>query len=191
MAPTGRKKTDRSELESFVLGLIWQLGPCSPYSLRRHMAQSPSTQWSGSAGAIYPLVARLEKQGLLASESGTTGRRERREYRITSAGKRALRAWIGPPLADAAISVSYDPLRSRARFLGLLTKDERRAWIDGAKRALDEVASRVDAWDREFARAASGQADPFAACLTASGRIDVAGRRKWLMHVARASDAAG
>ena len=62
-----KSKQSLSELEAFVLGLIWQFGPISPYAIRRHMHQSPSTQWSASAGAIYPLVAKLEKSKLVAA----------------------------------------------------------------------------------------------------------------------------
>jgi DNA-binding PadR family transcriptional regulator len=177
-------ETARSELESFVLGLVWQLGPCSPYDLRTHMARSPSTQWSASAGAIYPLVKRLEKSGLLVSTRARNGKRQRREYRITPAGIRALRKWIGPPLAEA-VTVAHDPLRNRARFLALLEPNQRLAWIDAARKVLDEVEARVQGWQRELA----APADPFAACMTKSGEIDVAGRRQWLQAVRKAAGA--
>ena len=55
-----------SELEGAVLGVIWQEGPCTAYTIRKQFVASPSPQWSGSAGAIYPLVRRLEKKRLLA-----------------------------------------------------------------------------------------------------------------------------
>ncbi|MCC6359163.1 MAG: helix-turn-helix transcriptional regulator [Phycisphaerales bacterium] len=45
-----------------------------------------------SAGTLYPLLHRLEKRGLLRSESARAGRRVRRVYRITPDGRRALRA---------------------------------------------------------------------------------------------------
>jgi DNA-binding PadR family transcriptional regulator len=177
-------ETARSELESFVLGLVWQLGPCSPYDLRTHMARSPSSQWSASAGAIYPLVRRLEKAGYLASASARTGKRRRREYRITPSGLKVLRRWIGPPLAEA-VTVAHDPLRTRARFLALLEPKQQLAWIDAARKVLDEVEARVQAWQRELA----APTDPFAACMTRSGELDVAGRREWLQAVRKAASA--
>jgi DNA-binding PadR family transcriptional regulator len=182
-----RKDRDRSELECFVLGVVWQLGPCSAYELRVHMARSPSTQWSGSAGAIYPLVRRLEKQRLLASKKTWNGRRASRLYRITPAGRRVLRRWIGPPLSPAAVTVSYDPLRSRARFLSLASPADREAWIVAAGRALDQVEARVRAWEAEFAQGV----EPFAVGLTQSGELDVAARRKWLAQLRKASARTG
>lgn len=171
-----RTKADapRSELEGFVLGLIWRLGRCSPYELRRHMQASPSSQWSGSAGAIYPLIRRLEGHGLVRSKAQNTGKRERREYELTAHGFAALRSWVGPPLAEEAVTVAHDPLRSRARFLDVLSPGERKAWIAAARAALDEVERRVREWDTEFGD------ERGAAVMTASGELDVQSRREWL-----------
>lgn len=180
------RRRRHSELECFTLGLVWQLGPCSPYEIRRHMQASPSTQWSGSAGAIYPLMARLEKQGLLSARSARNGARRRREYSITPQGVAVLRSWVGPPLSPEVITVAHDPLRSRARFLELLTPAQRQAWVNAAREALDEVERRVLAWDK--AHAPLGVA---ATIATSSGGLDVSSRRSWLGHVERALDAAG
>lgn len=170
-----------SELECFVLGLVWQLGPCSAYDVRRHMTRSPSTQWSASAGAIYPLVRRLQRRGLLSGKAERNGRRARRVYAITPAGLKALRAWIGPPLAAEAVTVAYDPLRSRARFLGALSKEQRAAWAEAARAALDEVEQRVRAWDEAY----SGTGDAFSALLTRSGHLDLESRRRWIEEITR------
>ena len=176
----------RSELECFVLGLVWQLGPVSPYDIRVHMQASPSTQWSASAGAIYPLITRLHGEGLLRARETANGRRRRSEYSITAAGLRVLRAWIGPPLPAEAVTVTYDPLRSRARFLGALEPAERAAWCEGAQRALDEIERRVRDWEEAY-----GRSIPRAALLTRSGEIEVQGRRRWLGEVRRSLQADG
>lgn len=170
-----------SELESFVLGLIWQLGPCSPYEMRRHMQMSPSTQWSASAGAIYPLVTRLQRRGLLLSKAAKDGKRRRREYSVTPAGLRALRAWVAPPLPPEAVTVSHDPLRSRARFLAVLTPEQRRAWVKAAKAALDEVERRVLQWDQSVRAEVPDRAP--VSTMTRSGLLDVAARRTWVGEV--------
>ncbi|MCC6229510.1 MAG: PadR family transcriptional regulator [Phycisphaerales bacterium] len=164
----------RSELECFVIGLIWQIGPASPYELRRHMQSSPSTQWSASAGAIYPLVQRLQRAGLLSSEAKRDGKRRRREYRITSRGLAVLRAWIGPPIGVEAVTVAHDPLRSRARFLEALPEADRRAWFAAARAALDEVEKRVNAWAKEASTSRSARV------MNKSGELDVNSRRAWL-----------
>ncbi|MCC6427201.1 MAG: PadR family transcriptional regulator [Phycisphaerales bacterium] len=168
-----------SELESFTLGLVWQLGPCSPYEVRRHMRASPSSQWSGSAGAIYPLMRRLEKRKLLESKPARTGKRARREYGITAGGLAALRQWIGPPLPEEAVTVTYDPLRSRARFLGAATPAQRRQWIGEAEEALERIAEMVEKWQASF-----GGGDEFLRLVTRNGELETEARRRWLMEVA-------
>ncbi|MCC6677948.1 MAG: PadR family transcriptional regulator [Phycisphaerales bacterium] len=172
--------TRHSELECFVLGLVWQTGPASAYDIRRRMAESPSTQWSASAGAIYPLVQRLHRRRLLSAQARATGKRPRRVYAITPAGLAVLRAWIGPPLSPEAISVAYDPLRSRARFLAALPPARRLAWIAAARAALDEVERKVRAWDRAHAH------DPIAGMITRNGELDVQSRSRWLDEFAQA-----
>ncbi|MGX7825192.1 PadR family transcriptional regulator [Actinokineospora sp. 24-640] len=43
-------------------------------------------------GTVYPALRRLERGGLLLSEWSTVGGRQRRTYRLTPAGTRALAA---------------------------------------------------------------------------------------------------
>jgi DNA-binding PadR family transcriptional regulator len=169
------KRRHLSELECFTLGLVWQIGPCTPYVIRKWMLDSPSTQWSGSAGAIYPLVRRLEGYGLLRARQEATGRRNHETYSITQAGLKALKQWIGPPLADEAVTVAYDPLRSRARFLGTLTRRQQLAWLEAALDVLDVVGARVKEWEALY----TGD-DEFLRLIARTGQIDVQSRRRWV-----------
>jgi DNA-binding PadR family transcriptional regulator len=172
-----------SDLAAFVLGLVWQHGPCSAYEIRRFLLDSPSAQWSGSAGAIYPLVRRLERDGLLRGAQIRGDRRGRREVTITALGSAALRAWIGPPLGPGVVTVTADPLRSRARFLGALTPKRRAAWIAAAKTALEEVLAAVDRWDAIYGAAS----DPHLRFLTTHAKLETAARRAWLDDLARSA----
>jgi len=164
-----------SELECFTLGLVWQIGPCTPYVVRKRMLDSPSTQWSGSAGAIYPLMRRLEKYGLLRVKQEATGRRKHETYSITPTGLNALKQWIGPPMSDEAITVAHDPLRARARFLGVLTRRQQLAWLKAAMDLLDEVERRVKEWEELYA-----DGDEFLRLVGRTGELDVQSRRKWM-----------
>ncbi|MBC7833978.1 MAG: PadR family transcriptional regulator [Phycisphaerales bacterium] len=172
-------KREPSELECFVLGVVWQLGPASPYAVRKHLQDSPSTQWSASAGAIYPLMRRLEGRGLLKARTERAGKRARREYQVTARGLAALRKWVGPPMGAVAVTVAHDPLRSRARFLEALTPGQRRKWIAAARKVIDEVEAMVEAWEERYGDGVGGAANT----MTMSGRIDVKSRREWLGKV--------
>ncbi|MGD9688164.1 MAG: PadR family transcriptional regulator [Phycisphaerales bacterium] len=176
-------RVSESELECFVLGLVWERGPASAYDIRRLMQDSPSTQWSGSAGAIYPLMKRLEQAKLLKGRDRRAGRRKRREYEVTARGTAVLRRWVGPPLSAAAISVAHDPLRSRARFLEALPPAARGEWVAAARAALDRVEERVRDWERRYGSV--GGDGRVQARMTRSGELDVRSRREWLEDVAR------
>ncbi len=133
-----------TELEGCVLGLVWELGPCTAYALRQELLQSPSPYWSGSAGAIYPLLGRLERQRLVRAKDQATGRRRSKGYELTPAGFRHLVRWLGPPLSDETAGVPMDPLRTRVRFLGALTPARRAAFLADAEARMRDGLTRME-----------------------------------------------
>lgn len=76
-----------------VLGLV-ALGPRSGYDVKRVVDRSIRHFWAASYGQIYPELRRLEAAGWIEGEDLPRGRRSRRLYRITPAGRQALRAWL-------------------------------------------------------------------------------------------------
>lgn len=134
-----------TELEGCVLGLVWAKGPCTPYTLRKEFLSSPSPHWSGSAGAIYPLIERLETRRLIRASQHADGKRLSKRYELTTSGMSKLRAWTGPPLSPDLLGVPADPLRTRLRFLQVLSADQQRAFLVDAERGLAEQIERVRA----------------------------------------------
>jgi DNA-binding PadR family transcriptional regulator len=134
-----RRRSPRrlSELEGCVLGQLWKEGACTPYSVRRMFLDSPSSHWSGSAGAVYPVLGRLEKQGLVAATHAPRGRRDAWTYAITAQGRRRFLAWLEPPFEPECVSLPPDPLRTRLSFLGVLPAARRARFLAGAKAALE------------------------------------------------------
>jgi DNA-binding PadR family transcriptional regulator len=126
-----------------VLGVVRLKQPCSAYAIRMVFAESPSRHWSGSAGAIYPLVRRLEGRGLLKSTRRKGDRRETRMYRLTPKGRNRLSSWLRPPLPDAAGLMVLDPLRVRVRFLEAVEVRQRYAIVDEAETKLAEQLKRI------------------------------------------------
>jgi DNA-binding PadR family transcriptional regulator len=125
-----------SELEGVVLGVVWKFGPCTPHAIRSHFFASRSARFSGSAGAIYPLVARLERAALLRSRSDRRRRQRRRLYEITTAGRRRLVTWISPPFREQDVGALHDPIRARVYFLAALPAPERRRFLRDAETGL-------------------------------------------------------
>jgi DNA-binding PadR family transcriptional regulator len=125
-----------TELEGAVLGTIRLKGPCTPYAVRREFRSSLTPYWSGSAGAIYPVVARLARRRLVRAVRPTGDGRGGVLYAVTAAGDRALRQWLGPPLSPLTTGTPPDPIRTRVGFLGLLPPVERLAFLSAAADAI-------------------------------------------------------
>lgn len=132
-----------SELESVVLGIVWKEGPCTPHAIRTHFVTSRNTRFSGSTGAIYPLVRRLEERGLLVSKGDRRKLQKRRLYAISDEGLARLREWLAPPLSEEAFSVPHDPVRLRLYFLEALPARERNAFFDAAEAGFREQLRRL------------------------------------------------
>jgi DNA-binding PadR family transcriptional regulator len=115
-----------TELENCTLAMIGQHQPCSAYAVRQAIAHSPTPEWSGSTGSIYPVVERLLRLGLIEAEPQKGDSRGRRNLKITPAGEQAVRAWIAD-LEPWAAKATPDPIRTRVSFLGQLPSDAERA----------------------------------------------------------------
>ena len=129
-------KKKLTELEGCVLGLILEMDTCTTYAIRKVFQRSPNPYWSGSAGAIYPLVRRLKQRNLVRSREDYTGQRRRDLYELTAEGMRSFRSWLGPRVPDWSVTIPVDPLRTRVRFLAALKPSERAEFLANARQQL-------------------------------------------------------
>ncbi len=90
MAPDTPKLSGTSYV---VLGLLEQLGPSSPYDLKRFIETSVENFWPVPHTTFYAEPARLARAGLLSEEQEASGRR-RKLYRLTDRGRDALHEWV-------------------------------------------------------------------------------------------------
>jgi len=125
-----------TELEGLVLAKVAKMAPVTAYELKQSIAAAPSRYWSGSAGAIYPAVKRLQARGMLATQNASVGRRKAVAYTLSSSGKAAFEDWVTD--LDRAIDPGIDPLRMRMLFLDLVPNKRRDAFLRGAATRLDE-----------------------------------------------------
>jgi DNA-binding PadR family transcriptional regulator len=91
-----------------VLGLL-TYAPLSGYDIRRIYAQSLGNFWSESYGAIYPILKKLEEEGLATREvERGEGKPDRNVYTITGLGRDELHRWLAQP---------PDPMKERIEVL--------------------------------------------------------------------------
>jgi len=89
-----RPQTDalRGSLDLLVLTTL-SLTPMHGWGISQRIQQTSQGVLEVNQGSLYPALQRLEKDGLITSEWGTTDNNRRaRYYRLTAAGRRALGA---------------------------------------------------------------------------------------------------
>jgi DNA-binding PadR family transcriptional regulator len=109
---------------------------------------SPSTEWSGSAGAVYPAIRRLTERGLVHAELLPDARRASR-LTLTPDGIQALEGWAMD--VGRALGVGLDPFRLRAGIWTNFAPEQRRACLtrllEGVEAELLAIANDLDALD--------------------------------------------
>ncbi len=79
-----------------LLGML-TLGPQSGYEIKKTLEASAAHFWSESYGQLYPVLRRLEAEGLASSRRQDKGGRLRKVFAITGAGREALGRWLQRP----------------------------------------------------------------------------------------------
>ena len=89
-----RPQTDalRGSLDLLVLKTL-SLAPMHGWGIGQRVQQISEGVLEVNQGSLYPALQRLEKEGLITSDWGTTDNNRRaRYYRLTASGRRALGA---------------------------------------------------------------------------------------------------
>jgi len=131
-----------TELEHCVLAVLAREGPATAYRIRNFLGISLSSYWSGSAGAIYPLLERLVASGAVRTEETPFGTRTRRRYSLTRRGRTLVRKWLAAPVAEAVVAHTYDPVRTRVFFLDLVDADAARDYVTSAIAGTERAVAR-------------------------------------------------
>jgi len=149
----GKRKSELTELEGAAMTVLRQLGACTPYQVRKAFKDSPSAEWSGSAGAVYPALRRLKAAGLLVAKPVKDARRSVL-YSLSTAGADALDAWLTDVARAAGIGI--DPFRTRAPLWGGLPSARAGAFkralirtLRAERAAIREQLAAPDAPDRD------------------------------------------
>ena len=89
------KETDvqQGTLALMVLKTLDVLGPLHGYGVAKRIEQISGDLLTVNQGTLYPVLLKLEQEGSIASEWGSSeNNRKARFYRLTRAGRKQLRA---------------------------------------------------------------------------------------------------
>lgn len=134
-------------LEYALLGLLHQQ-PQSGYDLRKIFEMTALGNYSGSPGAIYPALRRLEKHDLIEGEVDSSKEmRPRKLFRPTEAGRGRFRDWLVCDIERGDVERRMDELMLRFAFHATL--DSRAATLRFLGSFLEEVEKYVGELDRQ------------------------------------------
>ena len=88
------EKTDvrQGTLALMVLKTLETLGPLHGYGIARRIEQISGDRLALNYGTVYPALLKLEREGFIASEWGTSeNNRKAKYYRLTRAGRSQLK----------------------------------------------------------------------------------------------------
>lgn len=90
MTPRSNADALRGSLDLLILKTL-SLEPMHGWGIGQHVQQISEGVLEVNQGSLYPALQRLEKEGLITSDWGTTDNNRRaRYYELTAAGRRAL-----------------------------------------------------------------------------------------------------
>jgi DNA-binding PadR family transcriptional regulator len=99
-----------------ILGQL-ALRPWSMYEMVKNIGRTLHWFWPRAESQIYAEAKRLSARGLVDTEHAPRGARERTIYRLTEAGREALRAWLATPSGGFAFHCE-SLLRAHLAFAG-------------------------------------------------------------------------
>ena len=87
-----KSEVQQGTLALMVLKTLDVLGPVHGYGIARRIEQISGDLLAVNQGTLYPLLLKLEQEGAIASEWGTSdNNRKARFYRLTRVGRKQLR----------------------------------------------------------------------------------------------------
>ena len=89
---------DRTTTSYAILGLL-TVRDWTTYELAKQVRRSLNWFWPRAERKLYDEPKRLVDEGLATASREHTGQRGRTVYRVTEAGRAALRTWLGEPSA--------------------------------------------------------------------------------------------
>lgn len=133
-------------MEHLILGLL-MLSPMTWYELQQFIKQNLALICSHSAGSVQTALAKLEREGRITAAESTEGRRRKKTFSITPAGRAAFGDWVAQPMQAGKVK---NMELSRLFFLGLASPAERAAAIRDYIRQMEETDAMLRAIKARF-----------------------------------------
>lgn len=133
-------------MEYLILGLL-MLSPMTGYEVQQFIKQNLALICSHSAGSVQTALAKLEREGRVTASESTEGKRRKKTFAITEAGRAAFADWVARPMqADRVKNMEL----ARLFFLGLADPARRADAIRDYVRQMEEMEAVLTAIRTRF-----------------------------------------
>ena len=114
-------------LRHALLGVL-AARPMSRYELSQFFDSSTGWVWTAPHSQIYPLLGRMENDGVIEAEDQVRGTRlKRKVYSVTPDGLEELKEWIGTPHPTPG---SRDPVLTQALLFDMIEPERAAAVLE-------------------------------------------------------------
>src|SRR5437899_9331861 len=87
----GQQEVRQGTLARMVLKTLGAMGPLHGYGIARRIEQTSGELLAVNYGTLYPALLKLEQEGYISSEWGTSdNNRKAKYYKLTRAGRKQL-----------------------------------------------------------------------------------------------------
>jgi DNA-binding PadR family transcriptional regulator len=129
-----------TELEGAILGVLRRDPGLTAYKIRKTFLDSISAEWSGSAGAVYPALRRMEEAGFIRASKERDGRGTK-GYTLTKAGTATHDDWLCD--LTQTIGPGMDPFRTRACLWPFLDARRKRSFLNELRKETERMCDRI------------------------------------------------
>jgi transcriptional regulator len=103
-----KKDVQQGTLALMILKTLEMLGPLHGYGIARRIEQTSGDLLSVNYGTLYPALLKLEQEGYISSEWGTSdNNRKARYYKLTRTGRKQLQREASEWAETAAILARF------------------------------------------------------------------------------------
>jgi PadR family transcriptional regulator AphA len=141
-----QRETALSSTEGAILGML-TFGERSGYDLHRSVERSVGFFWKPARSQIYAVLPRLVERGFARRRDVAQEQRpDKQLYRITRAGRAALRRWLAQPFEWSA---AQDPFQLHLFFAGAGDREDAVKLIEQARERAKAHVERLNTIERE------------------------------------------
>ncbi len=185
------KTRELTMLEYIVLGLI-SMEPQSGYSIVSCFDEDSYNSWSASPGSVYPMLKRLEKQGVILGELDVEHEtRPRKMYTLTETGEASLDVWLGEVPKMRPFYEQRELAMMRFQFMEKrLSREQVLAWLGAYLDAIQYATSGSSIYQEGISKAMKehGTVSIHSQLVMEGYMLELNALRTWLeMAIARLS----